>query len=369
MSTESRRKNTSVIEELTDRPYVFSFKQAVRLLERSNAPVALSVTNTSNRNNTIARFMRPSSEFIRFSKQQSLSFPSSEISTITAPPKGSKTNQWKMGISFIGLTGNGGILPHHYTEIALQRLRLKDKSITEFFNLFNHRTISLFFQASCKYDFPIEYERKRLNPENKTGTDHCTQALLSLIGLGTKNLTKRLYMKDESLIYYSGLLTSKVRTASSLKQMIKNHFNIPVEIKEFVGQWQDLFSDVRTRLPKNSTAGQNHCLGKSVMLGRQGWFAQGKIKIILGPLTKSQLKKFSPRSSVLKSLDEMIRLYMGFDYDYSFVMRINKKDIPERAVLSATEPAIVGWTTWLSSKTDKTANSNETVDIAIASRH
>lgn len=367
MSTKSRRKNTSVIKRLVDQPYEFSFKQAVRLLERSNAPAILSAENSSS--NTVGRFMRPSSEFVRFSNHQSLSFPSSEIDTVTAADKNSGTNQWKMGVNFIGLTGNSGVLPFHYTEIALQRLRLKDKSITEFFNLFNHRTTSLFFEASCKYNFPIEYERKRLNADNKKSTDNCTQALLSLIGFGTRNLTERLYTKDESLIYYAGLFTSKIRTASGLKQIIKNHFNIPVEINEFVGQWQDLISDVRTKLPGINSAGQNNCLGKSVMLGRQGWFAQGKIKIILGPLTKRQLGEFSPGSTVLKALDEMVRLYMGFDHDYSFVMRINKKDIPERATLSTSQPAIVGWTTWLSSKTSRAIDSNETIDIPVASRH
>ena len=35
MSTKGRRKNTSVITQLTEEPYNVSFLQAVRLLERS----------------------------------------------------------------------------------------------------------------------------------------------------------------------------------------------------------------------------------------------------------------------------------------------------------------------------------------------
>ncbi len=368
MSSKSRRKNTSVIEKLTQNPYEFSFKQAVRLLERSNA-FSTSVDKFASK--PVARFMPPTSEFVRFTSRQSLSFPTSEISSIKAPAKTASVNQWTMDVNFIGLTGSSGVLPYHYTETTLQRVKLKDKSMSNFFNLFNHRTTSLFFQSSCKYNFPIEYERKRLNSDTKRAqdrTDNFTQTLLSLIGLGTKNTNHRLHTKDESLIFYAGLLTNKIRTASGLKQILENHFCIPVEIKEFIGQWQDLISDVRTRLPGLSTQGQNNCLGKSVMLGKKGWFAQGKFNIILGPLDKKQLHQFRPGSNTIKALDEIVRLYIGFEHDYNFIMRIKKVDLPPRAKLSATQPAIVGWTTWLANKPEKVTDVNETVDIPVSSR-
>ena len=42
-------------------------------------------------------------------------------------------------------------------------------------------------------------------------------------------------------------------------------------------EWQDLIDDVRTMLPsKIHPSGRNNCLGRSVMLGHKGWFAQGK---------------------------------------------------------------------------------------------
>jgi len=293
MSTKSWRKSSSVIKQLTDRPYDFSFEQAVRLLERSTS---LRITQSEKANcNPVARFMPPATEFIRFSTRQSLSFPAASIYSVKASLKKAKIDQWKMDVNFIGLTGSNGVLPYHYTETVLKRLKVKDKSIANFFNLFNHRTTSLFYQSSSKYNFPVEYERKRLrSAENK---DDYTKAMLSLIGFGTNYIENRLYTKDESLIFYAGLLTQKVRTATGLKQIIQNHFSIPVEIKEFIGQWQELVPDVRTRLPGIKVDGQNNCLGKSVMLGRKGWFAQGKVSIILGPLSTEQLHKFSPGTS------------------------------------------------------------------------
>lgn len=246
MSTASWRKNTTVIAKLVEQPYRFSFKQAVRMLERSNH-FNDEVENSSTQ--PVGHFMPPQSESIRFSSKQSLSFPNAQISKITALKKDDQqNNQWKMDVNFIGLTGSSGVLPYHYTETLLKRLKLKDTTIKGFYDLFNHRTTSLFNRASTKYNVPLEYERARLGRQaNKKLKDNYTNMLLSLIGFGTEHLGNRLHIKDESLLQYAGLLTSNVKTSSGLIQILESHFQLPVKIEEFVGQWQDLIDDVRTR--------------------------------------------------------------------------------------------------------------------------
>ena len=364
MSTKSRRKNISVIEHLTESPFEFNFIQAVRLLERFSVLAKTEGEYLSDK--SIAKYMPPAAEFIRFNANSSFSFPSTDIESIKKHRITDNINQWQMDVNFIGLTGSSGILPFHYTETVLQRLKLKDHSMADFFNLFNHRTTSLFYQASCKYNLPINYEKKRLSRNENHVSDHYTQAILSLIGFGTKHLSNRSWTKDESLIFYAGLLTEKIRTASGLQQMLQNHFSIPVEVKEFIGQWQELIPDVRTRLSSHRT-NINNCLGKSVMLGRKGWFSQGKISVILGPLNKPQLHQFSPGTNTLKALDEMVRLYVGIEHDYEFVMKIKRTDIPEKMSLSAKKPTVMGWNSWLASKNNNT-DINETINIPVSSR-
>ena len=366
MSTKIRRKNISVIKHLTERPFDFSFSQAVRLLERSSV-LTKKKGAEHPANKPIAKYMPPSSEFVRFNANSSFSFPSSDIRTIKKYKIDTNIHQWKMETNFISLTGSNGILPFHYTETVLQRLKLKDSSMADFFNIFNHRTTSLFYQASCKYNLPINYEKKQLNRNGSDVSDNYTQAILSLIGFGTKYLSNRLYTKDESLIFYSGLLTEKIRTASGLQQMLQSHFGIAVEVKEFIGQWQDLIPDVRSRL-STKRIGFNNCLGKSVMLGRKGWFSQGKIRIVLGPLNKLQLNQFAPGTNTLKALDEIVRLYVGVEHDYDFIMKIKKKDIPGKIQLNKNKPVTIGWNSWLSSKKNSNTDLNESVDIPISSR-
>ncbi len=361
MSTASWRKNTSVINKLIEAPHDFPFLQAVRLLERS------AVFDGTFNKQPVALYAPANTEVIRFKTNNALTFASSEISTIKVNTSNKHNKKWDLSVNFMGLTGAQGVLPYHYTEIIINRLKLKDKSLSNFLDLFNHRTVSLFYQASSKYNLPLEYERKKLNPPKSKSRDDHSQVLLSLIGLGTKNLNNLLYVRDESLFYYSGLLSQQVKTTSGLKQILKSYFNIPVEINEFVGQWQDLIEDVRTRLPgRENPNGQNNSLGRSVMLGRQGWFAQGKINIVLGPLSKDQLTTFSPGTKAIKALNELVQLYIGMEYDYDFIIKVKRSDIPEKIQLSSKTQPVMGWNTWLSTRPSSTLNKEETLDIKIS---
>ncbi|VAW63950.1 Uncharacterized protein ImpH/VasB [hydrothermal vent metagenome] len=366
MSSKGWRKNTSITRKLTEAPYEFQFLQAVRLLERSTL-FEKQTTQSKIASNPVAKFTPPASESIQFKTNQSLAFASSEINDIQRIDKNSGSSQWQMVVNLMGLTGSMGVLPFHYTELILKRQKQKDSSMEMFFDLFNHRILSLFFQASVKYNLPLHYERNRLHNAEKDKQEPQTRALLSLIGMGTKGLNNRLYTKDESLIYYSGLLTQKVRTSTGLKQILRSHFQIPVEIDQFVGQWQDLVDDVRTKLPDfNNPTGRNVCLGRSAMLGKKGWFAQGKIHIILGPLNKKQLTSFAPGTQALKALNELVRMYVGMENDYEFKIRVKRSDIPDKIQLGSKEPAIMGWNTWLANKPAEFSERNKTVDISVS---
>ena len=366
MSTKGWRKNTSITRKLTEAPYEYQFLQTVRLLERSTL-FEKETSQSTVASNPVAKFTPPASESLRFKTNQSLAFASSEVASIKRIDKKSGISQWQMVVNIMGLTGSMGVLPFHYTELVLKRQKQKDETLNHFFDLFNHRIISLFFQASVKYNLPLQYERNHLQHLANNPQEPQTRALLSLIGMGTVGLTNRLYTKDESLIYYSGLLSQQVRSATGLKQILRCHFGIPVEINQFVGQWQSLIDDVRTRLPDfDHPSGSNSCLGRSAMLGKKGWFAQGKIHIILGPLNKQQLKQFAPGTHALKALNELVRIYVGMENDYDFIIRIKKCDIPDKIQLGDKNPPVIGWNTWLSNKPADHVNRNQTIDISVS---
>jgi hypothetical protein len=108
-------------------------------------------------------------------------------------------------------------------------------------------------------------------------------------------------------------------------------------------------------------------MGKSAMLGRKGWFTQGKISIIIGPLNNDQLERFSPDTSTLSAMNELVQLYLGTEHDYEFKIRIKKSTIPAKVALSGANQPRIGWNTWLSSKPQYSYSTEETVDISISS--
>ena len=359
MPSTRRRKDISIIQDLAGAPYKYTFIQTVRLIQCS------AIRSKSRTSNAVGLFTPPATEAIRFSVNQSLSFPAADIESIVDTINTTGEQRWDVDINFMGLTGSSGVLPHHYTETVLQRLKIKDSALKEFFDLFNHRTISLFYRASTKYNLALNYEHSKAEANKKS--DHFTKVFLSLIGLGTAYLNNRLHIQDESLIHYSGLLSEQIKTSANLKQILQNHFNVPIKIREFIGQWQELIDDVRTKLPNGRISpGQNNNLGKSAMIGKKGWLAQGKFSIVIGPLKKDQLQEFAHGTKALKAMNEIVRLYIGMEYDYDFKIQIKKSDIPYQVKLSSNNPPCMGWNTWLASKQDRVHAENATMEISVS---
>ncbi len=214
---EARRRMAWVEQNLRDDPCHFQFFQAVRLLERIGAG-----------RQPVGEFVNPESEAVRFSTHNSLSFPASQIQEIDWPVEGPP----RMAVNFMGLTGPQGALPFTYTELILERIRARDTTLEAFFDVFNHRMISLFYRAWEKYRPAVGYERDQDDP--------LSNHLMALVGLGTGGLRDRQPFPDQALLYYSGLLSLQPRSAIALAQILEDYFEVPVEIEQFVGAWYAL---------------------------------------------------------------------------------------------------------------------------------
>lgn len=367
MSTPSRRKDYSVIQQLIENPGLFGFSQTARLIEQH----AYHSPKEAGQLNSVAHFAPPSKEIMRFKNRQTLQFSDHEIQSVKHQLSKTKKafSKWEILVNFMGITGATGVLPYHYTELILQRNKAKDANMQAFFDLFNHRSISLFYQASTKYRLPIDYQRKQQNLTRNKTKDNTTQALLSIIGLGTKHLNERSYTRDESLLYYSGLFSHSIRTASGLKQILAHHFDIPIEIEQFIGQKRRLIKDVRSRLPDTQNPmGQNVCLGRSLMLGSKGILSQSKVRIIIKPSNAEQLQKFAPGTQTTRAINELVRLYLGIEHDHELHIEIQRNQLPKPASLEK-KSCVMGWNVWLGQKQRLYSKANDVLKIKVSSTH
>lgn len=290
---------------LEKEPYCVQFFQAVRLLERlypDRKPVGL--------------FVAPGMEVVQFSSVPTLAFPASEIQDLQQ----GKDGQLKMSVNFMGLSAAVGVLPHVYTEFLLERARFKDRSPAEFFDIFNHRMISLFYRGWQKYRFYIAYERTGAND------DAISARLLDLIGLGTESLTRRMDIADGACLYYVGLLSQRRPTAQGLKQLLEDYFEVKVGIEQFTGTWRRLPAGNLTFL--RDTGSFCERLGMGTIVGDEAWDQHGAITIRLGPLSFERYREFLPGGRANKELRAWLRMYTNREFDFVIQLVLERAEVP-----------------------------------------
>jgi len=312
-----------VQEELRKDPWNFHFFQAVRLLERfgSGKPVG--------------RFENPKEEAVRFTCNPALVFPPSEIHALRWDPK----EQPRMSVNFMGLVGQLGVLPLSYTEWVNERIRSKDHTFRAFLDIFHHRIISLFYQAWEKYRFPVAFERDR--------DDRFTRYLLSFIGLGTDGLRRRTSVPDEALVFYTGLLGLQPRSATALRQMLHDYFQVPVEVEQFVGTWKPIPESDQSRPGDERQFSEQLSLG--AIAGDEVWDQQCTSRLVLGPLTLKQYLDFLPIGSAYPALCDLTDFFSRRAIDFEVQLILKREETPG-IVLDyegmENEP-LLGWTTWV----------------------
>ena len=312
------------IADLLDRePYRFEFFQAVRLLTRM-AP---------NRQ-VVGRFSNPAGEVVRFGAYPSVAFPASAIQQLERPVKGPA----RMQVNFMGLTGAMGVLPLVYSELVLNRLRERDRTLRDFYDVFNHRMISLFYQAWEKYRFVIPYERGELDP--------FSHHVLALLGLGTPGLQDRQDVSDDSLLFYSGLLSLHTRSATALRQVLGDYFDVPVEIEQFVGAWYAVEEDSQCSLSESRDYSEQ--LGFGAIVGDEIWDKQSRIRIQLGPLTLARYMEFLPGGDAYRHIRALAKFFSGKEYDVEIQLILLREEVPV-CELQDEPGQQLGWTSWVKS--------------------
>ncbi len=324
VSTAPESNLSEVERDLRLHPGRFDFFQAVRLLLRIVA----------NRE-PVGRFARPAQEAVRFHVNSSLAFPPSQIQAL----------DWKgesphMQVNFMGLTGPMGVLPHRYSELIQDRSRERDRATEDFFDVFNHRAISLFYQAWEKYRFAVAYERD--------GKDRLSRYLMALIGLGTEGLQHRLPVRDDALLFFTGLLSLQARSATVLRQVLEDYFGVPVEVEQFVGSWQPLDASDQCRFADTDSVSEQLAVG--AVAGDAIWDHQSRVRLKLGPLDKQQYLDFLPSGSAYEPLRALTTVFSNNELEIEVQLVLKREQVP-RGDLDERGPEgpRLGWFTWMKS--------------------
>lgn len=339
------RRPEAALDVLLAQPQRFGFFQAVRLLEMC-WPGASEPTGVVG-------------DRVRFRNSLSLSFPASEIESLTVSrmDEGGTDAACARPLSaveltpaFMGLLGGQGTLPLVYTEqLAWREVHHKDGAARAFMDVFSNRAVTLFYQAWKKHRLHVQFEsdrRQRFLP-----------LAMALSGMGQRGLRERFTpqehgVNDEALAYYAGTLQQRTLSAHQLRQVLQDYLGVPVRMEQFVGRWYTIPEQGRTLL---GLAGPG-VLGQSAMLGDRVWQRDLCVRIHLGPLNHEQFRRYLPGAPGAAALKALLTLLSGVSLEWEINLQLRRADVCG-STLDSTRPATqarLGWDTFL--LTDEAAN-------------
>ena len=308
--------------DLHDDAVSFEFFQAVALLQRM----------LSDRR-PVGHFFSPEDEAVRFHVNPRMGFPASEIQQLQLHD-GAPAD---MMVNFMGLTGPQGVLPYVYSELILERLRSKDRSLASFLDIFNHRAISLFYRAWQRTRFPVNYAAGE--------RDYFSQYLRDLLGIGTQGLTDRQEIEDEALMHYVSLFAMQSRSAVALEQVLADYFEVPVEIQQFTGAWYTL--DESTQCAMNEKDSMSTQIGAGAVVGDAVWDRGGRVRIRIGPIGLQRYDDFLPGGSANAALRAITTFFSNGCVDFEAQLVLDREEVPAVELdFNAMHPARLGWVSW-----------------------
>lgn len=303
MPGTQRRAQAGLIDRLIAQATRFNFFQAVRLLDlwlRRGTPVhGKTLDNT-----------------LRFRNSVSLSFPPSQIETLTlsgidatATLEAHRLRHIHLTPAFMGFLGVNGVLPYDYTAtIAAQISFEKNTAGRAFFDCFSQRSMLLFYRAWAK-----------CRVELRGDTDHGGSFLdvqLALAGRQRRRApidasaavnaiaTPKAILPDEVLARYAALIRHRPLQADMLAAVLEEYFGAPFRCQPLVGAWAALAAANR-----NALGVRNHVLGRGISLGPRYWRRDAIVRLWVGPLARQEFDSFLAGGSAVEALGAMLSLF------------------------------------------------------------
>jgi len=275
----------------------------------------------------------PEREAVRFLSHMSFAFPTSDV--VSIEPSKEPGGPPRLTVAFLGVATPAcfGSLPLPYAQEVFEQARDKSAVLRDFFDVFNHRLISLYFRAYEKYSLPIAYE---------TGNhDYFERALRGILGLATPALEERLHLADRALFWRAGLLAMAPVPAQVLEQLVESYFEVSARVEQFQAAWYELDPEDQTRLGRT-----NASLGVDVNVGLSVRLVQYRFRLRLGSLNFAQYVELLPSGGAFEPLLDLVRIATGTEQTFEVQLVLAAAEVPPLE-LAAGKPCRLGWSTWL----------------------
>ena len=327
MEPEKRPADPDLIRALIEEARLYSFFQAVRLLE-----------GTRRDGVSVGREGPPSRETVRLRPSLSLAFPESDLAAVEALEDGGGA-RYLVETNFLSLYGSTSPLPSFYAEDLLQDSS-EDSLVRGVLDLFHHRLLSFLYRCGTKYRPYLVFR-----PE---GDQEFSWRMLCLMGLGIGEAAERSAIPVRWLLRYAGLFNQKPRSAAALGCIVSDFFGgLPVQVDSFASRWVSIPADGKCRL-----GSANSRLGIDLQVGDRVPDRAGKFRVTLGPMDLETYMSFLPGGPRLEPASGLARSFADDLLAYEMQLELCTAGLPCTRLAPDGVPPLLGHTTWLGDPAD-----------------
>lgn len=310
MATDIRRSLPELVEGIAADASQYEFFQIVRILESVWEPYQ------SHKNLLDAK--------VSFRPAKEINFPAADVRRARQADNG----KLRVELNFMGLYGVDAAVPQYVVTTALNEDEAGEAT-KAFLDIFNHRFYVLLYQAWKKYHPAISLENK---------SSKYYSYIRALSGAGSNSV------RPESL-GFAGLIGQHNRSATALKGLLQDMAGAPVEIEQYIPCWKT----VSAKVTLGGRGDEAMALGDNMLLGTQVLDVEGKVHIILGPLSIERAFTLLPGTENAAAVGGVLGQYVGDSMGFDMTLLVEGATGPTPPL--GSETLRLGWRVWLGEAT------------------
>lgn len=311
-----QRGKSAVYSRLEEAPGSFAFAQAVSILRKYLSSQG------------VADPLRA----LRFRVNPNLSFPPGDMERISVKNEGEDTKVELM-LNLMGLHGAASPLPLYFTEYIAQHQDEPD-ALRDFFDIFNHKCVSILYDIWHKYRYYIQYE--------EGASDLLSSRFFGFIGMGYDELRTTGTLNWSRLLAYMGLIAFKGDAAGSLESTLRHYFSHPsVYVIPCIQRTVVIHGDQLCRMGMANTTLDHDCI-----LGEEVPDQTGKFRIFITDLSWERFNSFLPDNAIFSELTILVKTVLRSRLQFDVELRLIPDEI-RPFILGSSGETRLGWSTWL----------------------
>ncbi|WP_405402631.1 type VI secretion system baseplate subunit TssG [Paracoccus sp. Ld10] len=259
----------------------------------------------------IGRSTRRADDLVDIGQDPDLAFPAEEI---VLPEADFAASRPRIRAQFMGYFGSQGALPLNLSEEVLRWQAEGEDAFVRFADIFAGRFYQLFFRAWS--------DSHAISQHDRPGEDRFATYVASTAGIGSPAYRDHDGFPDMARLPLVSVFGGRVRSAVRLRQILENHFNLPVEVEEHVPAWLEFEADDQRGL------GMGGSLGRDLYLGARLRSVGEKICVHLHVPDVESYQAFLPGADSYARMSDLVFWYLGRSYDVDLALTLPPKRVP-----------------------------------------